>query len=114
MNDGNEAFRDDKYFVYFHLCIFKLKVKVNIRDLGVTSLVTEREFNVTWGIDQQIEKRKNFNYFERIRHHFLSIVILCRGKLNLYVYISTKPEFNKYFTGKKLSKYCNHAGVSSK
>lgn len=70
VNDGNKAFRDDKYFVYFHLCVFKMKVKVNIRDLGVTSLVTEREFNVTWGIDQQIEKRKNFNYFERIRHHF--------------------------------------------
>lgn len=72
MNDGNKAFRDDKYFVYFHLCVNKMKVKVNIRDLvtSLTSLVTKREFNGTWGIDQQIEKRKNFNYFERIRHHF--------------------------------------------
>lgn len=72
MNDGNKAFRDDKYFVYFHLCVNKMKVKVNIRDLvtSLTSLVFKREFNVTWGIDQQIEKRKNFNYFERIRHHF--------------------------------------------
>lgn len=73
MNDGNKAFRNDKYFVYFHLCVNKMKVKVNIRDLVTSltrSLVTKREFNGTWGIDQQIEKRKNFNYFERIRQYF--------------------------------------------
>lgn len=42
---------------------------------------------------------------------FFLIVILCRGKFNFYVYILIELEFNKYFMGKRFSKYCNYVWV---